>query len=1281
MPVVVNYIDELIDKTLDETLEDKLKRRSKISPQKLVEEGRRLSEKHTKSLSRDIRDRISVFLVRYFVTYYVLHEALVHTESGKEDLRGLSGFLVSVQSIQDESYVTPLIVNSIITNYILALKLIRFFETGRHNEEVDNFIRDLNSNRIIEEIKKQIKDDEYHSFIKLLIFRNIYVIHDKWNIQTILEINTLKDDSVEYVYIDVIEAITEHVNSQVFADEGIEEASDYVSLLEESIKSTTEDGDAVSVILKYLFKYKWAIPVTHDFSRYHTQNPTRMNVESGGTRLTGILHKVQTSRNYELAEKNQLFFAPKKNLLMIDHNFFDELHILDKNCDEFNRIRYNVNDQAGLQELLVYRYQHNFDFIKPSISYTTSSHIVAARSANIIHPVAKGGYDLRYIRPRTDVNLYGLIVVPDVTYDAYINRLKCSPSLPLTTLTYKKVIKFAEKNWRSKSLLSDVQFLKLESGEKTLSLLENLYDLAKKIQYERVKEVVSKDGRSLVKKRHSVFKSVDFLTENELLSLLIWYDGRRGKNLTQTDASMKPFDTGDIPRESNQTLYTRCVHNVKPVNNHVFVQRYASLDEDGNIICKSCGEGLENILHRIGDVSIDESSGDFVITSIVSNVSVYEKREYAPFINLIKDIHRFIKFRLSRVFQFPMMRETDFKSVKYQENIIDETIKLIQSHNSNLHLFVRDSAGFSILSDGMQVVIRDNTLRLTPSTTNDNIRNFNGVILYLVVQVLVKFSESDIVYFSKPYPTGVNCPLNSFTKHTRMFEELPIGDGRLSDMPLLCFLLSHAACLLQHYGLYIDTTKDKQKSLKVIICTMADILQRIMTPSLNSDTDKSLQGRFRLNKKNMYSNRKVLDKILGVSKSLVTEWRPLSNNIKAKDSYQSRLYTRTYYLTKKLAMVGDPIIRPIVLSPPNKNTENELANKLKITENLVTIYRAVPRILLPTATTTSKIPIKKTQIRSIEKVIAKMAELLGDAFSVDKGSVDHDYKGLPQKPYTFDWQKKVTTEKLDGRECFVIDAIDTKAKVYYDAQYYFLVGYKIGNSSTLYKKEGAHLYLTYIPSLKKRILNSLEDPTLTMKDVAYGIVCSRVDVGMEEAIQMLIDNSDKKSIDKGKEFAVERKRKEKLQHVRSFFLNSRSELLKLMSKKIELPDNPEVYTSGDYFACILDMIDLSLDKASLKRSDVLELLDRIIKDVKRPVLSIERVLQRVVYSPSFSVASSSFTTDAPLDEEMPLKQNPLPPEILSENHADDGLPSASHDLEEMIADIDMEGEVFETEGE
>ena len=347
------------------------------------------------------------------------------------------------------------------------IKIILSNNPQRYETTIKLF-NDLGEDYIVEYFLRQ---DNFHSILKTIIFRQIYIKEEKNDIVGIL--NQLDINNVEYKYIEIITS-----NEKKIVDFNIIQkflsitelrsglAEEIYIYLEENKEKKESINKESKEFINYLFNNQIIIPITEDFLRYHKDTEiydpesiieSNNLKERDATKIKYIISKMNNIRNYysPLLEKNPklkletetLFYKPLYPRQAVLYNDNEEIKIVQK-----LEISENTTDYDLLIDLLnmkKYAFVNFKNFSTEGIKIRPKNTIEGIRNTSLKQK-KNVPIETRIGHENIDMNVIGIAWNPSK------KPLECFNSLINvknndTSNGYKKFMKIITKSFTHKS--------------------------------------------------------------------------------------------------------------------------------------------------------------------------------------------------------------------------------------------------------------------------------------------------------------------------------------------------------------------------------------------------------------------------------------------------------------------------------------------------------------------------------------------------------------------------------------------------------------------------------------------------------------------------------------------------------------------------------------------------------------------------------------------------------------------------------------------------------------
>ena len=306
-------------------------------------------------------------------------------------------------------------------------------------ESTINLFNDLGEDYIVEYF---LLSDNYHSIIKTLIFKQIYIKEDKNDINKLL--NELDKKDAEYKYIDIILSNQKKIVDFNFIQKfvNLEYATTYKynlpKIANDIYMYLSDVRDTKEILLKnkddfinYLFTNNILIPISEDFLRFHKDTEKYMpeNIsetvalkEKNDTKIKYIISKINKVKNYNshLLDTNPKFKLEIKNLFYKTMENQDA--VLFNDNEEVNIIKkLNLANLPNNKDLLIdlenfrkYSYLNYKNSSRDSIKIRPYKTIQAIRYTNFKYTNNTNKIDIRIGHNNIDMNIVGVALNPSL---------------------------------------------------------------------------------------------------------------------------------------------------------------------------------------------------------------------------------------------------------------------------------------------------------------------------------------------------------------------------------------------------------------------------------------------------------------------------------------------------------------------------------------------------------------------------------------------------------------------------------------------------------------------------------------------------------------------------------------------------------------------------------------------------------------------------------------------------------------------------------------------------
>ena len=321
---------------------------------------------------------------------------------------------------------------------VLSNNLLKF-------ESTIKLFNDLGEDYIIEYFIDN--KDNFHSIMKTLIFKQIYLKEEKNEIINML--NQQEKENAEYKYIEIVvsnekkivdfNVIQKFLNIEQLKSGLAEEIYNYLEDMQNTKEFIIRENQD---FVNYLFANQVIIPITEDFLRYHKDtekyDPESLiessNIkERDATKIKYIISKMNNVRNYysSLLEKNpkqkleieKLFFKPLDPKMAILYNNNEEIKIIQKLQLSESASDYDL--LVDLENVRKYSYVNFKNFSKDGIKVRPLKTIQGIRYTNLKYKgnEIKTPIEIRIGHDNIDMNVIGIVWNPSrISLDCFEAR-------------------------------------------------------------------------------------------------------------------------------------------------------------------------------------------------------------------------------------------------------------------------------------------------------------------------------------------------------------------------------------------------------------------------------------------------------------------------------------------------------------------------------------------------------------------------------------------------------------------------------------------------------------------------------------------------------------------------------------------------------------------------------------------------------------------------------------------------------------------------------------------
>ena len=958
--MILNYLDELLDNILNLLFFNYLEKQTfKIKKNQDIEQyineamkkvniseliSNLIKKTDAKFNDKNHLKKLNIIYSKYLFSYLLIFIGVIFYEKLEQEFTNLVIF--SYNSYL-ETYFTPKINSLIISLRKLCIQIL-FISTLKKDKikllPNKEFAKSVETyEQLGETLKESFSRDKiklsYHNLIKILLIKEQYLIEDKWTLTEIFESDIL---SGEYRYIDVYIGDTNVIDfsSIKLHYPDYSEVFKFIEFLKEPLFIPKLSlGDKINFLLKNDFIYL----ITDEYARYNISLDSKQldEVDDGNMKdnikIKNILKKVNDPKNKELANKNELWYSFKKEYNMITYNLFEELKILGKITDEYNSIKPGVQNKNLYDELLGYQFQHFFEFDSSEYVITVPKQSVSFRKCNLEH--VKESLDLRNIRQNEDIHVYG-IVLTNMFKNIMMNE-RTIKGRDIKEIKINEIDNFIPKLFEKEDVLVYLEF----KESININSLDNIYELIQNILFKqfiknkKYYELLDHDKKimadiEIFKNRRKdiskiVEQSID-LTKLESLPLIL-INKVVTKELVINKIVLDKIKllSDEVTKRCNHFLILEFIlkNRTEQFTQLIFEfsKRYAVLNQDELMICKSCGTYLE-ISRYIASGTIDLYSGEYIITNIIDNTPLFNKQEYLPYYKFLKQIDKLLDDKISKLFNMIYISGNETSNIRKRESLLKDIIDLLNIHNIYLRdyilvsnkfrgetktsIFNRKDYNIDETSTFLFAFKLDNNILLRSSDDIDKFKviKYHNILVYIILILVLDLTESNIISLVNNHKT---CNIEFYEKSVvPLCRKLKViinsgGDTiALSELNLFGYLITIFSCIFIEYGLYQDPKQKKDMALKLMITTCIDLLNTILFINTYPIQGKSyiyqlISYRFYHKVLTMYKDNNLFTRIKNIySGKTDMLYKSTKTNVSAKKLLLNQVKFQYYFIDK-----------------------------------------------------------------------------------------------------------------------------------------------------------------------------------------------------------------------------------------------------------------------------------------------------------------------------------------------------------------------------------------------
>lgn len=348
------------------------------------------------------------------------------------------------------------------------------------------------------------------------------------------------------------------------------------------------------------------------------------------------------------------------------------------------------------------------------------------------------------------------------------------------------------------------------------------------------------------------------------------------------------YDTKPVILEKDKQL-TICQHyitwdNIMKMNRRKlnefnqavfdFVKKYIKENEEGDYICKSCGE-MVSIKKFVYEGSYDKSSGSFITTSIALDIPLEELPEYEKFQKSIKNIDKIIEkicYNSNLTYYVGSGYAIKIRRKMMVRDIIDLILINNKKLKKNTDERLKKSKAYGIDKSFTNLFIfnLNDEIFVTSSKDIDQYKKikYNNIITYILFVLITEINVGQIIGFSY----HKKCNYFLFDQYgIKLFNGLKIiinnkGDSKpITDYILLCYVIYYISCLLIQHNIWLFENIDKSgynpHIHKSIVHTLVELINHVL--EINTEKQKDffyeiMATRFLVKLNSIYNDSEAL---------------------------------------------------------------------------------------------------------------------------------------------------------------------------------------------------------------------------------------------------------------------------------------------------------------------------------------------------------------------------------------------------------------------------------------
>jgi len=307
-----------------------------------------------------------------------------------------------------------------------------------------------------------------------------------------------------------------------------------------------------------------------------------------------------------------------------------------------------------------------------------------------------------------------------------------------------------------------------------------------------------------------------------------------------------------------------------------FVKKYVRQNNEGEFVCKSCGEIL-NLKKYVYEGTYIAELDTFMTTSLAVNQNLNEIKKYEKYSRTIRNVEKNIE-KICSVINLNYYLGNLPTTKLYRKLLIKDIIDLILIHTEYLKVQPKNrtetaSKNYNInknLTNLFFFPLKDDIF-ITSSEDTDyyKIIKYNNIISYIVLLIIAELNSGQIQLLKE----DKNCNYFIYSKiKEKLLGNLYIRVGKkekisLLKLPLLGYVLFYMSSILTNNNIWLWNNKNNQKGYniivqKTIIHTIVDLFNTIIEANFQENKNylyEIISTRLTMKFNSLYNDQKIIE--------------------------------------------------------------------------------------------------------------------------------------------------------------------------------------------------------------------------------------------------------------------------------------------------------------------------------------------------------------------------------------------------------------------------------------